>query len=220
MKINIFFLSLLFLISCQSADNSFKNVPENVTMDQMEHLEKKESPTPTSVKNKKIETPENIAPRRIIKNANLRMQVENVDESSSKITLLTEEFKGFIAGMNLTNNNYEISNKIRVKIPANNFELFIHRLSKEALFIAQKNITTQDVTEEYVDLQSRLKTKKEVMKKYAEILRSKTKTVEEVLNAENMIRQLQEEIESAEGRLRYLSNQSSFSTIVVDIYEP
>ena len=61
---------------------------------------------------------------------------------------------------------------------------------------------------------------KEVKEKYAEILRSKTKTIEEVMNAEEMIRKLQEEIESAEGRLRYLGNQSALSTIMVDIFEP
>ena len=125
-----------------------------------------------------------------------------------------------MANMDLTSNNHEISNKITVKIPAANFEPFLNDLDKESIFTFSKKINTQDVTAEYVDLQSRLKTKKEVKKRYSEILRSKTKTLDEVYNAEEMIRKLQEEIEAAEGRLRYLSNQSAFSTILVDIYEP
>lgn len=220
-KYNLVAIALILLVGCQSQhDKSSVDLsPQNYLEEEIEPPLKNLPPTPIPAKDK-VETPNNISPRKIIKNANIRLQVENVDNSTSTITLLTEQYNGFIAGMDLANNNREISNKIQVKIPANNFEPFINKLSKEAVFIAHKKINTSDVTEEYIDLQSRLKTKKEVKEKYAKILRSKTKTIEEVMNAEEMIRKLQEEIESAEGRLRYLGNQSALSTIMVDIYEP
>ena len=71
----------------------------------------------------------------------------------------------------------------------------------------RKNVSVQDVTEEYLDIEARLKTKKEVEARYIEILKSKTKTVEDVLKAEEQIRIIREEIEAREGRLNYLKNQ-------------
>lgn len=71
-----------------------------------------------------------------------------------------------------------------------------------------------------MDVQSRLKTKKAVRDRYEEILRTKAKTVEEILLAEEQIRRLQEEIEAQEGRLRYLSQRSAMSTIQLELYEP
>ena len=70
-----------------------------------------------------------------------------------------------------------------------------------------------------MDLNTRLQTKLEIKKRYDEILRSKAKTVEEVLLAEEKLRVLQEEIEAAQGRLKFLSNKVALSTIQVDFYE-
>ena len=82
-----------------------------------------------------------------------------------------------------------------------------------------KNITSTDVSEEYVDLQTRLATKLEVKQRYDAILRSKAKTVEDLLKAEDKIRVLQEEIEAAQGRLKFLSNKVALSTIQIDLYQ-
>src|SRR5690606_14039139 len=64
-----------------------------------------------------------------------------------------------------------------------------------------------------------LKTKKEVEARYIEILKSKAKTVEEILIAEDKIRYLREEIEAVEGRLRLLKNKVGLSTIQIEIYQ-
>src|SRR5690606_18336536 len=80
-------------------------------------------------------------------------------------------------------------------------------------------VNAQDVTEEYYDLETRLKTKKEVEARYIEILKSKAKTVEEILIAEDKIRYLREEIEAVEGRLRLLKNKVGLSTIQIEIYQ-
>ncbi|MEZ4932553.1 MAG: DUF4349 domain-containing protein [Saprospiraceae bacterium] len=232
MKTILSIFSILLLISCQAdykndqtsnKGENFQRVKHAGMTDNFQKDNTKVEPQnqpPASLPVSLKETPTNPAPRHIIKNADLRLQVENVDKSTETITALTEKHNGYLANMDLTSNNEEISNKITIKVPAINFEPFLNDLSKESIFTYSKKINTQDVTEEYVDLQSRLKTKKEVKEKYAEILRSKTKTLDEVYNAEEMIRKLQEEIEAAEGRLRYLANQSALSTILVDIYQP
>jgi hypothetical protein len=64
-----------------------------------------------------------------------------------------------------------------------------------------------------------LKTKKEVRERYIDILRNKAGTVKDVIQAEDAIREITEEIEAKEGRLRYLKNQVNLSTITLTIYQ-
>ena len=75
------------------------------------------------------------------------------------------------------------------------------------------------MTEEFIDIEQRLKNKKEVQRRYIEILQNKAKTVEDVLAAEDKIRIIQEEIESREGRLRYLKDNIALSTINIEMYQ-
>ncbi|HWY36385.1 MAG TPA: DUF4349 domain-containing protein, partial [Nitrosopumilaceae archaeon] len=88
-----------------------------------------------------------------------------------------------------------------------------------SLYTNYKNVRSDDVTAEYVDIETRLKTKKEVEQRYIDILRNKAKTVRDVLDAENEIRIIHEEIEAKTGRLNFLKDQVAFSTINLDFYQ-
>ena len=79
-------------------------------------------------------------------------------------------------------------------------------------------MTARDVTEEFVDIEARLRTKKEVEKRYLEIL-SKAATIKDILLVEEQLRVIREEIEAREGRLKYLQNQVSYSTINLEMYQ-
>jgi hypothetical protein len=87
------------------------------------------------------------------------------------------------------------------------------------LFVNYRDVITQDVSKDFVDLESRLKTKREVEARYMEILRSKAGTIEELLNAEQQIGQLHEEIEATISRINYLREQVSYSTINLELYQ-
>jgi hypothetical protein len=156
----------------------------------------------------------------IIKNANYRFRVEDVNASTKNIEAMIRQAEGYVADMNLEANHSEISNTLVIRVPARNFESLLETLGKEATFTDYKRISTQDVTEEFIDIQTRLRTKKEVRDRYIDILRNKAKTVDDVLKAEEQIRILQEEIESREGRLKYLQDRVSVSTINLEIYQP
>ena len=113
-----------------------------------------------------------------------------------------------------------------IRIPAQNFEKFISILEKGSGKLKYKNISARDVTEEFIDIEARLKTKKEVEKRYRQLL-SKAKNIKEILEVEEKLRVLREEIESREGRLKYLKKQVAFSTVYLQItqkldykYEP
>jgi hypothetical protein len=157
--------------------------------------------------------------RQIIRTANYRIQVEDVEKSSSKAQQLAAKHGGYVSTTELTNSNYEIINALTIRVPANRFDSLLNDLSAEALFTQYRRISAEDVTEEYVDIQIRLRTKKEVRDRYIDILRNKAKTVEDVLKAEEQIRVIQEEIEAREGRLRYLKDQVAMSTIHLELYQ-
>lgn len=155
----------------------------------------------------------------IIKTANYKFQVENVDSSTKRMERLVPLYQAFVADMNFVTTSSEISNNLVLRVPSQNFEELIEAIGKDALFTNFKRISGDDVTEEFVDIESRLKTKKEVKDRYVDILKNKAKTVEDVLKAEDKIRVLQEEIEAKEGRLKFLQSKVSMSTINLEIYQ-
>ncbi|MBI1226895.1 MAG: DUF4349 domain-containing protein [Bacteroidetes bacterium] len=158
-------------------------------------------------------------PRQIIKTANYRIQVKDVNASSRNATNLATKHGGYVSDSELTNSSYETTNTLTIRVPANQFDSLLDDLGSEAIFTQYKRINSHDVTEEYVDITTRLKTKIAVRDRYVDILRTKAKTVKDVLDAEEQIRIIQEEIEAKEGRLRYLKDQVGMSTIRLELYQ-
>lgn len=202
----IFFFSALLLLSCHSKQES-KSDAGNV----YETTAQSTSTLPDA----------NGAPvgEYMIKTGHYRYQVDNVDESTREIEGIVISFGGFIANMHQVSNSNGISNNIIIRAPAGNFSTLMDDLGKQAVFVDYKRISTEDVTEEFIDIESRLKTKREVLERYTHILKEKAKTVEDVLKAEDKIRVIQEEIEQKEGRLKYLRNKISLSSIHLEIYQ-
>ena len=156
---------------------------------------------------------------KIIKSANARYKVKEVKKATKKIKLLIKQFDAYISDLRFENNPYQIENRFTIKVPQIYFENLLDSINNIVEFVDYENITTKDVTEEYIDIETRLKTKLEVKQRYETILRKNAKTVEDILATEEKLRIIQEEIESAQGRLKYLSNKVSYSTIQIDLYE-
>jgi hypothetical protein len=144
---------------------------------------------------------------------------EDLEKSSEIIDQLVKQHGSYVSTANMSSTNTEANNTISVRVPNNEFDGLLKDVCKQSIYMQRKNVSVQDVTEEYVDIEARLKTKKEVEARYIEILKSKTKTVEDVLKAEEQIRIIREEIEAREGRLNYLKNQVNYSTITVQVYQ-
>lgn len=157
--------------------------------------------------------------RKIIRTADVKFQVKDVEESTEYIKNAVATFQGFIAQMEQKNDNYSIQNHLVIKTPSTQFEPLLEALNQEAIFVNYKKIKSSDVSSEFIDIEARLATKKAVRDRYIDILRNKTGTVKEVLEAEEKIRQIQEEIEAKEARLRHLQAQVRLSTIHLKIYQ-
>jgi hypothetical protein len=164
----------------------------------------------------KINTP---TKRKIIWTGNMEMEVENVEQSIDFINAIGKKYDAFTSKMNMYSSSNRISADISLRVESAYFSDFINDLKRGALHLDKIEIKSSDVTEEFIDIQSRLKTKREVRDRYITILKTKTGSVKDVLEAEDKIRVITEEIEAKEGRLRYLQDKVKHSTINVYIYK-
>uniref|UniRef100_UPI004047D4D1 DUF4349 domain-containing protein n=1 Tax=Polaribacter sp. TaxID=1920175 RepID=UPI004047D4D1 len=155
--------------------------------------------------------------RKLIKTGNVSFKVDNLEITYNRINLLVKKAKGYISSDNSYNNENKISKSLSVRIPSDQFDLFMEELSKGVEEFDTKNITISDVTAQFIDAETRLKTKKALEQKYLDILKM-AKSVTEVLNVERELGKIREEIESTEGRLKYLQSQVSFSSLSINFY--
>lgn len=162
--------------------------------------------------------PEPQISKKIIKTANLRIQVEDLKSSADKITGLIDQHKAYASRLNETKHSYNKEVDMTIRVPIANFDSLVSQILQLAQYVHRKEIRANDVTEEFVDVMSRLKTKKEVEKRYLDILKQ-AKTIEEILQVEAQLASIREEIEAKEGRLKFLSDQVNFSTISLEVYQ-
>lgn len=160
-----------------------------------------------------------IEDRSLIWNANLEFEVATLNTSFEKIRSLCKKHEGFISNMEQTNEAHETSIFLNIRVASEHFHDLVSAIKGQSKQLDLAVITSEDVTEEYLDLENRLETKRKARERYIEILRSKTGTIDEVIQAEEAIRRITEEIEAKEGRLRYLSDQVDFSTIELRMYK-
>lgn len=156
--------------------------------------------------------------KQIIKTARLVYEVKKLQEANQKVDSLVKRMGGYISSSNQNNHSQRHELDLILRIPSRNFDGLMNALGTLPERVDHKSVEARDVTEQYVDLRSRLQTKKKVAKRYQELLQ-KANTVKEILEVEEKLRYLQEEIEAKEGQLRYLTHQVGYSTIHLDLYE-
>jgi hypothetical protein len=159
-----------------------------------------------------------VSDRRIIKEGEISFETSDNSETRNLINKSVKEFKAYISQDNVTDLKYSIENRITIRVPSENFEALLTKIAESAKELDSRNISATDVTEEYVDIESRLKTKKELENRYKTLL-NKAGTVEEILKIEKQIGDLRTEIESIEGRFKYLNDRISYSTLTIVFYE-
>lgn len=156
--------------------------------------------------------------QKIIKSASLHFETDDLERTYSQIQKTLTANKGSII-KDYEGKNYEkIYRDLVIKVPSQNFDSFINDISKGVSYFDLKEISAEDVTEEFVDLNSRLKTKRKLEERYIEILKKANK-VSEILEIEEQISTIREEIEAKEGRLKYLESRVSESVITVEFYK-
>jgi hypothetical protein len=163
--------------------------------------------------------------RKIIRNANLTVEVESPTESQRKISSIAETHQGFVVTSESTQRTTEDKAKpeiivnLVVRVPAAQFNQTMEEIRATGARIIQEKITGQDVTEEFMDLEARIKNQKALEAQFLEIMKRAAK-VEDALNVQRELAEVRTEIEKLEGRQRFLENQASLSTINVTLQPP
>ena len=157
--------------------------------------------------------------RIVIYTGNISLVVKDTRETVDKITTLAEEQGGYVSNSNLYVTNEVLRGSVTLRVMAANYETTLLRLREMAIRVENENTGSQDVTEEFTDLQAR-KTNLEVTEKALQELledRQQTGRTEDILEVYRELTNIRGQIEQIEGRLRYLSNQASLSTITVEL---
>jgi Flp pilus assembly protein TadB len=105
-----------------------------------------------------------------------------------------------------------------IRVKSESFDKLLHGILEQAVRIDNKTINAEDVTSEFVDAEARLKSKKEAEEQFALILK-KANTINDILAVQEQLRAIREEIESYQGKLKYLNDKVNYCTVNIKFYE-
>ncbi|HEY5750544.1 MAG TPA: DUF4349 domain-containing protein [Chryseolinea sp.] len=156
---------------------------------------------------------------KLVKSVKYRFEVESVKKSTEAIEAAIRKYPAYIASSSLHLENPLLENKLSIRVRSEYFHALLKEIDQQSLYTNFRDVTSDDVSKQFVDLESRLKTKREVEERYAEILRKKAGTLEELFDAEKKIEELHEDIEATVSRINFLRDQVSYSTIELEFYQ-
>lgn len=227
-------LVCLLIIGCNKSENIAK---EEVRADLSEVLQEDKvafsspvasnSPQPPSSISEKTES-ENRGPsptqridiisKKIIKNGDMRIQVGDIKKSQDKINEIIKNNQAYIQKEEFQNTDIDENLYITIRVPHKNFDALVNSFSNGVGSVLSKNISSNDVTEEYTDVSIKLANKKIYLEKYRDMLKSAA-TTKDMLEIQENIRELEDEIDVSEGRLRFIDDRVNYSTLNLNLYK-
>lgn len=152
--------------------------------------------------------------RKLIKTGSISLEVEQLAATEEAVLAWCQSFGGYVA----SSFSHEGSAAFTVRIPAVRFDDAMAAAGNLGR-VRSRNISTQDVSEQFYDLRTRLDTRK-ILRDRLQSYLAQAKDMEDLLHIERELNSTLTEIESMEGRMRRLSNQIDYSTITVDASLP
>jgi hypothetical protein len=157
--------------------------------------------------------------RKIIYDAQVDLVVASVDPIVRKVGSLVQEASGYIAEQNVTGSPGSLrSVHWKIRIPVEQFDSFVDSVLSLGE-LERNNRTSQDVTEQYYDIEARIKNKKVEEQTLNKILQERSGKLEDVLKIEIELSRVRGEIEQLEGKIRVLQNLSSLATLTLNVRE-
>jgi hypothetical protein len=157
--------------------------------------------------------------RKIIKEGNIHFLTSDAPKTRALILDQVKAYRGYVAEDNASDNSYgQTEYELKVRIPAEQFDALLGNLSEHARRVDRKYVSTTDVTEDFIDAEARLATLKDLETRYRELLR-RASAVNEILSVEKELARVRGDIESLEGRLKYMKNRIAYSTLTIVFYE-
>ncbi|WP_180336348.1 DUF4349 domain-containing protein [Pontibacter ramchanderi] len=156
--------------------------------------------------------------RKLIKEGRVEYETARIEETRQKVFAAVEKHKGYISSDEEYTAPGRTSNTLIIRVPADNFDNLLREATTGVKKFDAREINVKDVTEEFLDVKARLKTKKELEARFLQLLKQ-AKNVTEVLEIEKQLATLRYDIESVEGRLKYLESQVALSILTMTFYE-
>jgi glycine cleavage system regulatory protein len=157
--------------------------------------------------------------RKIIRTADVDLEVDSYEATSTKLDDLVKAEKGFIASANTQRlANGKVRAVVTVRVPPEQFETLIAAL-KVLGTVRNQNVGSQDITKAYIDLDTRRASKEALLERLKKLLADAKGTVKELLEVEVQMGKTIEEIEALKGELKYYDSQVAMSTLTLTISE-
>ncbi|MFA7467382.1 MAG: DUF4349 domain-containing protein, partial [Desulfotomaculaceae bacterium] len=156
--------------------------------------------------------------QKIIRTVTLSIIVPDVEKTVTEIEAMLKKVNGYVQDANLWQSDNNLQGHLTLRVPSSEVDGFIPRLESLGR-VERKNVSGQDVTEEYYDVEARKNNLKKQEARYLELL-DKANTVKEMLEIESELARVRGEIESMEARLKVLDNRVDLATITLELQAP
>ncbi|MGD8968777.1 MAG: DUF4349 domain-containing protein, partial [Anaerolineae bacterium] len=154
--------------------------------------------------------------RLIIRNASLDIVVRDTEDAVDQVDALAEELGGFVIESNLNEYQQGMRAYLRLRVPAESLDTALERIRDLAMEVRRENVSGQDVTEEYVDLQSRMRHLEATEERLLTFM-AEAEDTEAALEVYDRLQTIQADIEQVKGRMQYLEESAAMATITLDI---
>lgn len=156
--------------------------------------------------------------RKLIKQGRVEFETDKLQDTRERILAAAAKYEAYISSDQENKWDGRVNHTMVIRVPAKNFDALLAEATQGVRKFDMKEITVTDVTEEFLDVNARLNTKKELELRYLELLKQ-ARTVSEMLEIERELGNIRADIESMQGRLNYLQDQVSLSTLTITFYE-
>jgi hypothetical protein len=158
--------------------------------------------------------------RMIIRTANVSMIVANTSQAVEKVSAVAENAGGYVSDSRVWHQGDLLRGTLSIRVPAANLAATLAAIRRLAIRVESESLSSQEVTQEYVDLDSQLRnlraTETELLQ-LMRVMRERSRRASEVLEMHQQIMSIRGQIEQIEGRLRYLQQMTAMATMHVDL---
>jgi anti-sigma factor RsiW len=160
-----------------------------------------------------------LANRKLIRNANVELEIISFNDAVQKITAFATEERGYVATTNSQKQaNGKLRGQVTVKVLPENLDRFLQKI-RGLGELKNQTLGTEDVTKAYFDTDARLKNARVMEQRLIEMLKTKTGKVADLLQVEKELGRVREDIEKMQGELKYWDSQVQFATVTISLAE-
>ncbi len=163
---------------------------------------------------------DSLRPAMLIRNGSASVEVAQLDSAVAAVRALAARLDGHVADASMQLGAQQVRQaSLTLRIPAARFDDALAGLDPIG-DVESVNVGTEDVGEQYTDLEQRLANARRLEERLLELLDTRTGELEDVLAVERELARVREEAERIEGRLRHLRTRVAMSTLIVTVHEP